>query len=336
MSLFSFFSRKIKVSQKALDSNICVIYNKWKSRKIKLNTELFLPEQTQAVFSLGKEVCEVFKNPEKYVLNGNSLPNLFRKGDFNKPNSKNYISPYFRCNIWFIKKHTNEMQIVMKKYRFKDEEYGRQRVDFFYDVRFDVEDGPLFVKKLLQSGLGIGTKNTQKAIYGWIYKDLKKWLSKRNFTLKDLVKFTKMYNDNLSKNFEEKYKSYGISITYLRIQDVALDLEIERQIINSANVASDIQKRLKKFDFEVYSDGVPMQKQFEMGRNYTAGSLQDKFKNKQNGLEVVKDESEYTIKVLASSNKEEEGTTKSGKYCLCCGKFIPLDAYFCPYCSMDC
>jgi hypothetical protein len=114
-----------------------------------------------------------------------------------------------------------------------------------------------------------------------------------------------------------------------------------QEIRNNDRVTSSIEKRLSKQDFTVSVDGVKIEKKLKMNEHYKVGSLREKYVNQSNGIEVKKDNSEYVITTLAGNRDEfgneiKENKKVIGKHCLYCGKFIPSDATYCPYCSNIC
>lgn len=341
MCLFSLFHKKFQVRETELQNTICYMVKKNKTKKIKLNKELVLPQNCHCVFCYNAKPYDVFVNANTYVLNGNSLPELFKAGGFNKPNRKNYISPYFHCNIWYVPLIRKEIELEIKKIVVKDKEYGKQKTSFKFNIQLQVVDTKIFIKNLLYSFPRSNTKIVDSNIKKWFYKDLRKWIIKRDYTFSDIIRYTKGYNDELTKILKEKYLPYGLEIKSVNVVDVIIDEKILQEILNSKKIASNIERKLKKFDFQVYNDGVEVQKEFEMSRRQMIGSLQEKYYNERHGIKVEKDNSEYKITTLAG-NKDENGLESEekkevvGKMCVYCGKLVPSDSTFCPYCGNVC
>ena len=108
------FSKTIRVKENDLQKYFCVKHRK-SGKKIYLNTNLEVPENCTCTFCYKNKPCETL-NAGQYQLNGNSLPMLYKKGNFNKPNKRNYIPGYFFANIWFASKNNKWIEFDIDKF----------------------------------------------------------------------------------------------------------------------------------------------------------------------------------------------------------------------------
>ena len=334
------FKKKFVINENKCKSLPLYLIKKRKTKKIKINSILSLSEPYRVCFCYNNEPYDVFENENNYTLNGNSLPNLFKAGKFNKPNAKNYISPYFNANIWCVTKNYFFLNYKIKSMRFKDADYGAQKTYFAFEAEIKIDNLSLFFKQFLHSFPHSTTKNFNNKLSIWFEKVTRKWLSKHKFTLNDIICYTKAYEDELTSLLEHKLASASIIVKNIKIVDALPKENILNDIINNTRAISAIEKTLKKHDFSVMIDGVEIEKSFEMSARYKVGSLKEKYKNKSMGIIVKRDNSEYKVTTLAG-NKDEYGNEcdakiEIGKKCEFCGKLIPTDSTFCPYCANVC
>ena len=338
-----FFQRTIKVKPEKLAScDIFYLYPARKTRKVKINRKLVLLQDQQCTFAYKDRAYETFNNPNTYELNGNSLPTMFKQCKFNKPNRKGVISPYFKCKIYYYTTERKVVECSLKKFRFKDYDYGKQRADFYFKFDFCITNATEFLNNLLIKSNGkFANKNQEKYLYKIFEKDIRKWLNSKNFSLNDLVHYTKGYNDELTKLLSKKHDMLGIELKQISIVDIDLKEAIKSQIIHNKKISSDMEKKLEKKGFTVTKDGEELQTEFKMADVYSHDNLGDKYVNKEMGIINQKDDSEYKVTTLAGAkdeygNPSDKQEVKVGKYCLYCGKLIPTDSIYCPYCQKEC
>lgn len=330
-----FFYRQIKVKENVLRSSICYMVPYRKTKRIKLNKELVLPSNCSCVFCYHGKVYECFEKENVYELNGNSLPKLFKFGGFNSKGNNGY----FCCKIWYVPKGDCEVNFKIKKAKLKDVEFGKVKGNYTFSVIFSISDPQLFIEHLIKS-FNVRNSKVGKAISHWFIRDVKKWFGKAKFTFSDLFAFTNAFSEELTKNFKKKYQTYGLDVQEISIIDIDAKEEILDNALNQTSIESSIQKKLKKYDFDVLQDGQVIEKSFQMSGKYTINSLKENYKRKKSAETVLKDDSVFEVKTLAgkddAGNEICDDSSREGKYCLVCGKFVPKDSTFCPYCGNVC
>lgn len=345
MSLFSFFSRKIKVNDEHLSRTVFYLYPQRKTKSVKLNRELELYPNQICVFVHKKHAYDAFTSPNTYQLNANSLPALFKGAGYNKPNSKGKLRTKYAFRIYFTNTLGKYCHVEINRFSFKDYFYGRQKANFYFHINFNFSDARKFLSEVIsQTGKEPTNANINKVISIFFAKHIKKYISKQNFSLGDALHYTTMVDNELTKHLSEKLSSCGICDLSVTIGDIEMKEDLERDIVFNKKLPSYMQKEVDKNDkkrpFSITYDGVPMNVTYDVPKHFSHNSLAQKYSLRGIGIINKKDDSEYTITTLAGAVDEngkpiDKKTIQNGKYCLYCNKLIPTDSVYCPYCRKE-
>ena len=344
MGLFSIFKKHIKVDDDKLQNVIFYAYPARKTRRVKINTELTLGQNQICVFSTKHMACDTFTMPNTYQINANSLPTLFKKAGFNKPNSKGKVATKYTFNVFFASNLGKYCQVKIKNALIKDNFYGKQKATFIFNVNFNISSASDFLNALFTISHNLTNANMQKVTSKLFAYHIKKYIAKRHFTLGDAIHYTHMVHDEMTKELSSKFDTFGVKDLSITLEDVILKADLERDIIFNKHLPSYMQKEVDKFDkkkpFTISRDGVPINVTYDVPEHYSHNSLAQKYSLRGIGIINQKDDAEYTVTTLAGGVDEygkptDKKITQSGKYCLYCNKLIPMDSVFCPYCCKE-
>ncbi|MBQ8749893.1 MAG: SPFH domain-containing protein [Clostridia bacterium] len=276
MSIFgSLFSKKIKVKDEDLQDYFCVKHKK-SGKRIYLNTELIVPENCLCVFCYRNKPCDVIGTGE-YQLNGNSLPMLYKKGGYNKPNKRNYIPNYFFANIWFASTNAIWLDFDIENFVVKDRIYGKQKLCFSMKINIKIDDATKFFKNLLYERPRISKKRVISEIIYWFKKDIKKHLKRQGYNIEDYMCYTRGFNQELHSLLSDRFVPMGLTIIETDLEDIIMPDELVREITDNRNLSYHIYSTMKDFDLAMNNDGFKTQVDFARSTEQMQGSIAEKY-----------------------------------------------------------
>lgn len=269
------FSKKIKVQQEELERFHCVKHKK-SNHKLKLNTNLIVPENCKCVFCYGTRPCEVFSTGT-YKLNGNSLPELYKRGNFNKPNKKNVLPDYFVAGIWFASENNKWIEFEIKNFKIKDRLYGKQKLIFCLKVNFAIDNYIRFFQEILHDYPRITSGKIMQVIAKWFENDIRKYLKRQGYMIDDLLCYTKGYNAELQDLLVKRFTGMGLKILETSLDDIIMKPELVREITDNRNLSFNIHSTLKDYEIAMNNDGVKSPVTFERSAEQMQGSIVEKY-----------------------------------------------------------
>ena len=303
MGLFSrLFAKKITVKEEDLQSYFCVKHKK-SGRKIKLNSKCIVPDGCICIFCHKRKPCDTL-NAGTYELNGNSLPIIYKKGGYNKPNKKNYVKNYFIANIWFISQDNLTIDFDLDKFVVKDRVYGKQKIDFSFRVTLKITDSKQFLKSILFESPRLSTRNVINKITGWLRGDIKKFLKRQGYNIDDYSCYTKGFQRGLNDLLNQRFATCGIEILETILEDIQMPDELLREIADNRNLSLKIHSSIKDFEMAMNDDGYVAGVNFERSSEQTEGSILQS--NQDNNIEMDFDDEQlnnnYQSNIVNSVN----------------------------------
>lgn len=302
------FSKKIKVKEEELQEYFCVKHKK-SGKKVYLNTELIVPENCVCVFCYKTKPCDVLQVGE-YQLNGNSLPLLYKKGNFNKPNKRNYIPNYFFANIWFASTNNFWLDFDIDKFVVKDRVYGKQKICLSMKINIKLNDATKFFKTLLYERPHISKRKVIGEIIYWFETDIRKFLKRQGYNIDDFMCYTRGFNQELHSLLCDRFVNTGIEIIETSLEDIIMDDELVREINDNRNLSYQIHSSLKDFDIAMNNDGVKTQVNFERSGEQLEGSIAQKYATPKKDDSVQMENCEEASPFSFNQNNDNYQTNK--------------------------
>lgn len=309
------FSKTIRVKENDLQKYFCVKHKK-SGKKIYLNTNLEVPENCTCTFCYRNKPCETL-NAGQYQLNGNSLPMLYKKGNFNKPNKRNYIPGYFFANIWFASKNNKWIEFDIDKFVIKDKTYGKQKICLSMKVNLSIDDAGKFFKSLLYDRPHISSKRVLNAIIKWIQIDVRKFLKRQCYNIDDFMCYTRGFNEELHNLLCDRFTPMGINIVETDLDDVIMGDELVREITDNRRLSFQVHSNMQDFDIMMNSDGVKSGINFERSAEQLQGSVAEKYmtKSQDKNSELRMDAIDEGGMVAQNQNAKNFTTNRFGEIC---------------------
>jgi len=310
MGLFG--KKKLRVDIDDISNYFCVRHKK-SNKKLKLNTQCIVPDDCVCVFCYYDKPCDVLKTGE-YELNGNSLPVLYKKGKFNKPNKRNYIPNYFYANIFFASTNNVWIEFDIDKFKVKDRVYGNQKINFSFKINIKINDALKFFKSLLYQRPHISTRGVIPELAHWFKTDIRKYLKRQGYNIDDYMCYTRGFNAELQTLLADRFVSVGIEITETILEDIQMSDELVREINDNRRLSYEIHSSLKDFDIAVNNDGYKTSVDFARSREQLEGSLAESNQTpKQDDSITMDDEDIYSYDNVSTQNMYSD-TYLSAKY----------------------
>lgn len=288
MGLFNkFFNKKIKVKDDDMQLYFCVKHKR-SGKKIHLNTELVVPEDAICVFCYKTKPCDVLKTGE-YQLNGNSLPILYKKGNFNKPNKRNYIPDFFFANIWFVSTNNIWLDFDIERFLVKDKVYRKQRITLCFNINIKIADPVKFFKSLLYSCPRISKRRVVPEIIKWLKDDIRKYLKRQGYSITDYMYYTRGFNEELHSLLVDRFVAMGIEIIETNLEDVVMDNDLAREITDKRTFSNEMKESMGE-DLGINNDGVKTTVEYERSSEQIEGSVASNYTRIQKDDEITIDD----------------------------------------------
>lgn len=361
MAFFGLFKGSIKINMKKLDDNhFYFLNNRW--HRINTNAVLNIPEGVIGLSCYRNKPCDVLM-PNEYRLNGTTLPQLFTMGKYDREDKIKRSQKYFYGDFWFVKSDSVWLEYDINSYKIKDKIFGTYKVNFKLRTNLVIVDVKKFFKCILASNPKMKDRKIINFICDELIIDFKKFLRQNNYSVEDLMYYTKNISNQIFEVLYPRFITLGIEIKDFILEDIVFPAELVREVTNRKRVGADIHNGLKDFELTMQADGYAKSVDFVRAREQTDGSILEKYNANTPSDEMV-DESEYYNSVSVqgedyakydsyadedetSNNQmaynqnnisyEQPNNTNSSETKLCknCYKNIPNFAQFCPFCGYN-
>lgn len=323
-------------------------------KRIPVNSVVVVPEGSICVACVNNKPCDLL-NPGEFVLNGASLPQTFKRGDYNKLKKNGRTSNYFGVQLYCISTSICPIEFDVGKFTIKDHYYGRQKVDIEMSIKFKCIEPLKFFKILLHEKPNIRKERVLPTLIDWFSYDIITFFKKRRTTIDEFMHYTTSLNAELVEVLSKRFNAIGIQINEFFVEDIILPEKLVRDITENRKLSLEIHSQIDTFEACMNEDGMYEPVEFVRSDEQTKDSILDRnYANVQAPNQDV-DADEYGQVVLNSAQQEYElemqeiersstheenrrqieqvNQNNNTKFCTNCHKLVPDYALFCPYCA---
>lgn len=349
------FSKKIYLSSDDIQK-FYVATPKLKKR-IPVNSVIVVPEGSVCVACVENKPCDLL-NPGEFVLNGASLPQTFKRGDYNKLKKNGRTSSYFGVQLYCISDAICPIEFDVGKFTIKDHYYGKQKVDISISLKFKCVEPMKFFKILLHEKPNIRKERVLPTLISWFSYDIITFFKKRRTTIDEFMHYTTEINNQLIEILTKRFQGIGIHINEFYVEDIILPEKLVRDITENRKLSLEIHSQIETFEACMNEDGVYEPVEFVRSEEQTKDSILDRnyaniptqnpniddddygqvvLNSAQTEYDLEMEELEKSIVHEENRQVTEEQSKQTNKvttkFCTNCHKQVPDYALFCPYCA---
>lgn len=293
-------------------------------RELNHKSKLIVRESQEAIFVHKGQICDIFP-AGTYDLNTDIFPILSKLAGW-----KYGFQTPITCDVYFVstKQFTNLKWGTSNPILMRDPEFDVIRVKGYGSYAFKVDDAGIFLQELFGTNSSFVTSDITDWLKTMLVSALTDAIGESKISALDLAGNTTEFNQIVKVNIQDKFKSIGLKLTNLFIENMSVPEEVERAIDERSRYGilggkTDVMMKISAAEAMKEAAKNPGMGGTFMGAGvgFGAGSAMGKmFQDAMNPT---------TPQQAQPQNSNAGGTTK----CPNCNKDIPDTSKFCPECG---
>ncbi len=219
----------LKVIEWADDSKDTLVYKyplPKGGKEVNQKSKLVVRESQEAIFVHKGQICDIFP-AGTYDLNTDIFPILSALAGW-----KYGFQTPIRLDIYFVntKQFTGCKWGTANPIVMRDPEFGMIRVKGYGSYAFKVDDAGVFLKELFGTNSTFETRDITDWLKTMLISALTDAIGESKISALDLAGNTTEFNEIVTANIQNKFKSIGLKLTNLFIENMSVPEEVEKAI----------------------------------------------------------------------------------------------------------